>query len=255
MLPLWYTLFEEYARLGRPVVRTLFWDFLEDPETHSNPEALENEIMLGEHLLVHGVSNPMSQQTSANVYLPKGKHGGWYGLEDGKFYAPGQFAVDLTLDSIPAYWRAGTVVPLRSRIRRSSECMKQDPLTLAVYLTPEGEAKGRVYLDDFRTHAYKDGKSFLSVEFTFANGELRATAVNGELPDGIAAEVERVEIFGLPKAAGETVLEDKSKQHKLSLPVSRPIASADATRYASVVKVQPWINLRDGLAWSLKVGF
>lgn len=257
MLPLWYTLFEEYARLGRPVVRTLFWDFLEDPETHSNPEALENEIMLGEHLLVHGVSNPMSQQTSANVYLPKGKHGGWYGLEDGKFYAPGQFAVDLTLDSIPAYWRAGTVVPLRSRIRRSSECMKQDPLTLAVYLTPEGEAKGRVYLDDFRTHAYKDGKSFLSVEFAYSHkskeqgGELRATSVQGELPAEIAAEVEKVEIYGLHHHAGptSTVLQVKGKEHKLTAK-----STPDSHLWKAVIKVQPWINLRDGLEWVLKVG-
>ena len=39
MLPLWYTLFHRWTLYGEPVVRPLFWDFLDDPETHENEEA------------------------------------------------------------------------------------------------------------------------------------------------------------------------------------------------------------------------
>lgn len=252
MLPLWYTLFEEYHRLGAPVVRPLFWDFLEDPQTHSDHEAVENELMLGDAVLVHGIARPIHEAKHTTVYLPTGSHGGWYDLFTGDFYKPGAHQVELTLESIPTYYRAGAIVPLKSRIRRSSECMKQDPLTLAVYLTPSGEAKGRVYIDDYRTHAYKDG-AFLDVEFAYSGGQLKATNVKGSVPAGIAAEVEKVEIFGLSQAAGETVLEVKGTKHKLSTPISRTI-KGDVSKFAAVVKVQPWINLQDGLSWSLTVG-
>mmetsp|Transcript_118101 Transcript_118101/g.220808 ORF Transcript_118101/g.220808 Transcript_118101/m.220808 type:complete len:1022 (+) Transcript_118101:138-3203(+) len=263
MLPLWYTLFEEYHRLGRPVVRPLFWNFIEDHETHHNAEAVEHEIMLGHHLLVHGISSPLNQHKGCTIYLPSGKHGGWYEMNGGGFHTPGQFQMDLSIESIPAFWRAGIVVPLKSRIRRSSECMKQDPLTLAVYLTPSGEATGRVYLDDYRTHAYKDGKSFLSVEFAYFHkskehgGELRPTSAEGALPADIAAEVEKVEIFGLHHHAGpaSTVLKVKGAEHKLTT-MSWPITTdlRDSHLWKAVIKVQPWINLRDGLNWALKIG-
>jgi alpha 1,3-glucosidase len=140
MLPLWYTLFEAYASKGEPVVRPLFWDFINDPETHNDENAVENQIMLGDSVLVHGISEP--QQTEATVYLPKGDFGGWYDLYNAEFLTPGHHKVPLTLQTIPAYYRAGSIIPLKSRIRRSSGCMAQDPLTLQIYLTPQGTATG-----------------------------------------------------------------------------------------------------------------
>merc|ERR1719428_1842182 len=74
-----------------------------------------------------------------------------------------------------------------------------DPQALNVYLDlSTGNAFGRLYVDDYGSHAYKDGKSFLEIEFEFqatghnGQGELRATSVKGTLPDGeVTAEVER----------------------------------------------------------------
>ncbi|CAK0791504.1 unnamed protein product [Prorocentrum cordatum] len=127
MLPLWYTLFQEYATLGKPVVRPLFWDFLPDVTTHSDEDAVENEIMLGDSLLVRGICKPMEgEQESAAVYLPKTS--GWYDLYTGAFYKPGKHSLKVTMENIPAFYRAGKIVPLKSRIRRSSTCMHQDPL-------------------------------------------------------------------------------------------------------------------------------
>merc|ERR1712217_710745 len=126
MLPLWYTIFEEYHTKGHPVVRPLFWDFLNDPITHTDPDAVENQIMLGSSVLVHGISKPLSEGgNKASVVLPKAA--GWYDLHTGAFSAPGRYDVSLTLDSIPAYYRAGCIIPLKSRIRRSSSCMALDP--------------------------------------------------------------------------------------------------------------------------------
>jgi len=249
MLPLWYTLFEAYHKQGAPVVRPLFWDFLEDAEAATDHDAVENQIMLGDSVLVHGVAAPLTEKSEATVYLPKGQFGGWYDLYTGNFHAPGRLTVPLTLQSIPTYVRAGAIVPLKSRIRRSSGCMAQDPLTLAVYLTPEGTATGRVYIDDYKTQTYQDGKSFLKVEFEFKDGVLRATSTTGTLPADISAEVEKVEVFGLSSAPTSAVLEARGMTNALSSPTTRAIGSL----HAAVLKVSPWIDLRDA-AWSLKVG-
>jgi len=272
MLPLWYTLFEAYHSEGAPVVRPLFWDFLEDPITHIDPEAVENQIMLGDVVLVHGVGKPLAEGgDKATVVLPS--TAGWYDLHTGAFFLPGRHDLTLTLQSIPAYYRAGAIVPLKSRVRRSSTCMVEDPLTLNVYLRPEtADAEGRVYLDDYKTMTHLDGKSFLDVKLEFKDGVLRIASSRGELPAGISAEVERVEIFGLKKPATRADLDLKGASHELPMPVSRALpstsqpqaggifggfgfgsGSASPTLHAAVVKVKPWIDLRHGSEWALRI--
>jgi len=249
MLPLWYTLFEEYHKLGTPVVRPLFYDFIDDANTQMDVNANEDQLMLGDSVLMHAVSAPLMESPDANVYLPTGKFGGWYDLHNGNFHQPGKLAVKLDMESIPAYARAGTIIPLKSRIRRSSGCMAQDPLTLAVYLTPEGTATGRVYLDDYRSQTYQDGKSFLKVEFEYKGGVLRASSTTGAPPADISADIERIEIYGLNFAPKGGSLEAKGGNHLIAAPVTRSIGS---NLHSAVVKVSPWIDLKDS-AWSLKV--
>ncbi|CAE8742577.1 unnamed protein product, partial [Polarella glacialis] len=166
MLPYWYTVFQAYATKGEPVVRPLFWDFIADPLTHTHPEAVESQMMLGDALLVHGIAKPMNEQSETTVYLPSPAT--WYDMLTGAVYGPGPHARKLDMDSIPAYYKAGSVVPLKSRVRRSSSCMALDPFTLHVYLNPDGNtATGRIYIDDYRTKEHEDGKSFLDIDFEF----------------------------------------------------------------------------------------
>merc|ERR1719217_242875 len=103
MLPLWYTIFEEYHRLGLPVVRPLFFDFIHDPVTHNDEIATEDEIMLGDVVLVHGISKPMAEIDGAKtkVYLPQAA--GWYDMHTGEFFKPGYHVRDVTMDTIPAF--------------------------------------------------------------------------------------------------------------------------------------------------------
>ncbi|CAJ1411005.1 unnamed protein product [Effrenium voratum] len=248
MLPLWYTLFHQWNTAAEPVVRPLFWDFLDDPQTHENEQALEDQIMLGEVLLVHGITKPSSEQTEATVYLPKAA--GWYSIQDGAFKSPGAHVHKLDLDSIPAYYKAGTVVPLKSRIRRSSACMSLDPFTLNVYLDPQtGHAKGRLYIDDYRTRAYEDGKSFLDIELEFKDGILKASS-RGQLPEAaVGAEIERVEIFGLKSApqSAEATVAGKA----VALPVPKSRALDGSALHAAVVKVKPFVDMRS--EWQISV--
>merc|ERR1712039_837709 len=201
---------------GHPVVRPLFWDFLDDAITHTDNDAVENQITLGGVVLVHGIQKPLVEGgDKASVVLPKSA--GWYDLHTGAFSPPGRYDLSLTLESIPAYYLAGTIIPLQSRIRRSSSCMALDPHTLNVYLDPAtGSAKGRVYLDDYKTLTYQDGKSFLEVEFVFESGTLKASATRGSLADAsVSTEVEKVEVFGLKAAPKGAELELQGVKHEL----------------------------------------
>jgi len=259
MLPLWYTLFNSYHKNGEPVVRPLFFDFPDDIETHVNEEAVESQLMLGEVLLVHAVAKPLSEQTEANVYLPTAP--GWYSLEVGTFFTPGSHVHKLDLESIPAYYKAGSIVPLKSRVRRSSSCMWLDPFTLNIYLDPvTGTAKGRVYIDDYKTQAHQDGSSFLDVDFEFKDGVLRASETRGKLPEAtaaaVSAEIERVEVFGLKVPAQGAKLIVNGETTELPIPVTRPLtigAGNSAALHSATIKVKPWINLSSGSAWSLSI--
>lgn len=51
------------------------------------------------------------------------------------------FIAALLLPQIPVFQRGGTIVPRWMRVRRSSDCMKDDPLTLFVALSPQVSAQ------------------------------------------------------------------------------------------------------------------
>lgn len=259
MLPLWYTLFHEYHAKGAPVVRPLFWDFVHDPETHSNDVATEDQIMLGDVLLVHGVTKPIAEASETQVYLPQ-VAGGWYDVHSGSLYSSGAHTVPLTLDSIPSFYRSGVIVPLKSRIRRSSTCMRDDPLTLNVYVdTTLGAARGRVYIDDYKTQQYQDGSSYIDIDLVFENHTLRADSVRGssaasadlDLP---TAEVERVEVFGLAQPPAGASLTSNGVVYQLPVPRAREIAGSNGAKlYTAVIKMTKWIDLRKGTEWKLEL--
>eukprot|EP00927_Polykrikos_kofoidii_P008057 TRINITY_DN13338_c0_g1_i1.p1 TRINITY_DN13338_c0_g1~~TRINITY_DN13338_c0_g1_i1.p1 ORF type:complete len:1024 (-),score=135.47 TRINITY_DN13338_c0_g1_i1:338-3409(-) len=260
MLPLWYTIFHDYHTSGTPVVRPLFFDFLGDFQTHDDEIATEDQIMLGDVVLVHGVTKPLTDYADqkTKVYLPTTSPG-WYDLNDGVFFSSGSHEIALSLDRIPAFYQAGKIVPLKTRVRRSSSCMAMDPLTLNVYLNPMTKsAQGRVYLDDYKTKNYQDGKSFLSVNLEFVNNVLRASSTEGDLAADIAAEVERVEIFGLQNPLEKATLTVLDETHALPTPKSRNIGmstdvSSASKNWGATVKLSSRIDLRKSEAWKLVV--
>lgn len=249
MLPIWYTAFREFHTTGKPVVRPLWYDFASDPNTHQDNEILDHHVMLSDVMLVRSVVQTLEKSKEVAVYLPVGEGGGWYDVTSGSFLKPGHYTVPLTMEQVPAYYRAASIVPIKTRVRRSSSCMHQDPLTLVVYLDPEtGKARGKVYVDDYTSMEYQDGRSFLEVDLEFADGALRATAAEGELAASISSEVERVRIQGLRKAP------EKATFHRggESTVLDRPRSTAMGELFSAEVK-RPGIDLRQGTAWSLSI--
>jgi alpha 1,3-glucosidase len=167
LLPYFYTLFREANVTGVPVVRPLWMEFPQDEATFSNDEA----FMVGSGLLVQGVYTKGT--TQASVYLP-GKES-WYDLRNGKTYVGGKtHKMDAPEESIPAFQKAGTIIPRKDRFRRSSSQMDNDPYTLVVALNSSQEAEGELYIDDGKSFEFRRG-SYIHRRFVFSKGVLTST--------------------------------------------------------------------------------
>lgn len=83
--------------------------------------AVDDEFLLGPSLLVAAVLE--AGQSVRNVTLPA--NAVWYDAATGVVAArpgkqPTRLDLPVTLDSVPAFWRGGSIVPTRQRARRNT---------------------------------------------------------------------------------------------------------------------------------------
>lgn len=66
------------------------------------------------------------------MYLPGGQS--WYDMRTGTAYKGGVTrTIEVSEEGIPAFQRAGTIIPRKDRFRRSSRQMENDPYTLVCF--------------------------------------------------------------------------------------------------------------------------
>lgn len=149
LLPYLYTVVEEAARLGDPILRPLFFHAPDDRRA----VAVEDQALVGHDLMIAPVL--AEGVTERRVYLPSGV---WYDLRGADRHAGGREAfASATLDEdLPIFARGGSVIPSAPVMRWSDE-RRVDPLTLDIYLDGDGAAEGRLYEDDGQSMAYLDG--------------------------------------------------------------------------------------------------
>ncbi|KAI8874863.1 glycoside hydrolase family 31 protein, partial [Backusella circina FSU 941] len=201
LLPYWYTLFYDAHKSGTPMMRPMFMEFPLDESMFTT----EDQFMVGEAVLV----KPVVQEgaVTADVYFPGNEP--WYHFKTHKrIQTNGLQTVDAPLDTTPAYYRGGYIIPRRERVRRSTTSMKLDPFTLVIAKNNHGDAKGSLYLDDEETYRYQKG-AYAHTEFNFANNELSCKSLH-ETPGSDAASkfinsskqlhVERLVILGSKSA-------------------------------------------------------
>jgi alpha 1,3-glucosidase len=144
LLPYWYSTFREAQTTGLPVMRTMFTEFPDDPNTFS----LQEQWMVGSALLVKPVTDP--EVTHMSVYIPADS-GPWYELEtleETPRSSGPMVEIHAPLEKIPVLLRGGSILPRKMRLRRSASLMFYDPLTLVVAQDAAGNANGMVYMDD-----------------------------------------------------------------------------------------------------------
>ncbi|KAM6131130.1 neutral alpha-glucosidase C isoform 3-T3 [Pterocles gutturalis] len=155
---------------------------------------VENEYMLGNALLVHPVTEQEAKAVS--VLLP-GSEEIWYDFRKFKrMEDPGTLKIPVTLENIPVFQRGGTVIPLKTRARKSTEWMIDISYELRVALDTEACATGELYLDDGHSFQYLHKKQFLYRKFTFRKNILSSSCTDESGQYHTTCVVERVIVLG-----------------------------------------------------------
>jgi len=103
LLPYIYSLAQEAAETGMPVVRPLALEYPSDPVAAT----VDYEYLLGPDLLVVPVMNAKGRTF---VYLPEGEWRDWW--TDEITSGPAHFRLDVPIERLPLYARAGVEVPM-----------------------------------------------------------------------------------------------------------------------------------------------
>lgn len=145
LLPYLYSLAAAVHFDGYTMMRALAFDF---PHESADVLGIEDQFMLGPALLVCPVTEPGA--TSRPVYLPAGTT--WISVWDGSVHEGGAWIdAPATLETIPIYARAGSIVPLGSGVR----------------VFPGADGVFRLYKDE------GDGWGYEAGEYTFTRLEWR----------------------------------------------------------------------------------
>jgi alpha-D-xyloside xylohydrolase len=148
LLPYIYSLAYQTYKTGSPYMRALFMDFPDDPKVAD----LGDEYMFGPALLVA----PVTEQgaTRRSVYLPAGAD--WYNFWTNERIHGGQsIQVDAPVDTIPLFVRAGSILPLATRVESTTQVQQ----LAKVRIYAGANADFTLYRDDGNTYAYENGDS------------------------------------------------------------------------------------------------
>uniref|UniRef100_A0AAR2JC93 Neutral alpha-glucosidase AB n=1 Tax=Pygocentrus nattereri TaxID=42514 RepID=A0AAR2JC93_PYGNA len=193
LLPYWYQQFYQAHKTGQPVMRPLWVEYPKDTATFT----IDDEFLIGQDLLVHPVTEEGARGVTA--YLP-GQGEVWYDVHTFQKHNGAQnLYIPVTMSSIPVFQRGGSIVPRKVRVRRSSDCMENDPYTLYVALSPQRVAVGELYIDDGHTFNFQTKKEFIHRSLTFANNALASRNLFPESNFSTDSWIEKVLILGASK--------------------------------------------------------
>jgi alpha-glucosidase len=153
LLPYLYSLADESARTGAPLMRPLFYNF---PDALDMPCNQPTAFMLGDRLLV-APSPTLESPEPYSLCLPAGH---WYDYwtgepvatkSDAGASAAQPLSITPALDRLPVFVRAGAILPSQALIQSTSET-PQGPLFLDIY--PGEDCHGTIYADDGHSMAY-----------------------------------------------------------------------------------------------------
>jgi len=128
LLPTLYSLMDEAARSGAPMLRPLAYDFVGDADSLR----VEDQAMLGPWLMAAPLLNEGAE--GRQVYLPPGR---WFELRSGAAYdGPTTIEINATLAALPLYVRQGGLLALGPVQQHDGE-RPLDPLELYLYPGPQ----------------------------------------------------------------------------------------------------------------------
>lgn len=164
LLPYIYSLAWKVTSEGYTLMRSLAFDFRDDPEIYSIPD----QYMFGPAFLV----NPVTGRTekTRKVYLPKSII--WFDFWTGQSLAGGQtIDAPAPVETIPLFIRAGSIVPMGPYLQFATE-KPADPLELRIY--PGANGNFVLYEDENDTYNYEKGV-FSTIAFKWNDAKHKLT--------------------------------------------------------------------------------
>ena len=167
LLPYLYTVAEDNARTGAPIMRPVFFDFPQATAFYGN----DRDFLLGPDLFVAPTVD--ERLDARTLTLPPGA---WYDARSGVRHDGG---ASVTLQAAPVraplFVRAGAIVPMQPLVQSTSE-RPRGPLELHVWLPADASTpcRGTLYQDDGVSMAYQRG-TFLRMEYTCEASSDRVT--------------------------------------------------------------------------------
>ncbi len=170
MLPYNYTLAWENTRNGAPLMRPLFF---EEPG-NSNLYDYDATYLWGEDFLIAPIMNPGVE--TKEVYLPNTS--AWFDFYTGERFEGGQFInVDVHMESIPTFVRAGSIIPMAKPMQSTKE-YDGNTLEIHYYFDGTNEVPGyTMYNDDgLSYHSFTD-QEFELLNFEVSNNDSEIAVV------------------------------------------------------------------------------
>lgn len=176
LMPYLYSLFYEATASGLPVLRPLLLEYPGDPLVTN----MSDQFLVGEFLLAAPVCRP--GVTARAVYLPEGV---WYDHRSGERYAGGRHVLaEAPLESMPLFVKAGAILPVKEAGGQFADEAGNGELTLEVYAGAAGASRFRLFEDDGKTFAYREG-AYRLLEFAWEESGEGATLTAAQLHDGM----------------------------------------------------------------------
>jgi alpha-D-xyloside xylohydrolase len=172
LMPYIYSLAWKTTNEAYTPMRPLVMDFRTDVRAQN----IGDQFLFGPSILVNPVTEP--DATTRHLYLPKAQ---WYDFWTGKVLDGGR-AIDapVTLDRIPLYVRAGSILPMGPDMEYATE-KPADPIELRIYRG--ADASFTLYEDENDTYNYEKGAySTIPIEWNEAAQTLTVGDRQGSFP-------------------------------------------------------------------------
>jgi alpha-D-xyloside xylohydrolase len=211
LLPYIYSLSSEVTRDNYTIMRSLAFDFRNDPAVYNIPD----QYMFGPAFLV----NPVTQQlysgadsnklgTTRKLYLPKKCN--WIDFWTGKKLKGGQtIDAPAPIETLPLYVREGSIVPMGPVMEYATE-KPADNIELRIY--PGADGHFTLYEDANNTYNYEKGE-FATFNFIWNDKtkELGISERKGSFPGMLKSRKFRIVLVGENKGTGVKETKDADK--------------------------------------------
>jgi alpha-D-xyloside xylohydrolase len=171
LMPYIYSLGWKVTNENYTIMRHLIMEYQDDVKVKN----IEDQFFFGPYMMI----NPIASlgQRNRDIYLPAGD---WYDFWTGeKIEGNKTINVDVPLDNMPIYIKAGSIVPMGPEIQYTDE--KIDPIEIRVYRGADGQFT--IYEDAGDTYNYEMGEHSV-IPLTYIDGlqQLTIGARNGSFP-------------------------------------------------------------------------